>query len=309
MEDLGLQGFGRMSITARVAGATHPGQRRPENQDSFVVGELAPRDHTLVLRPETGHAGGTFELGTCGVLLMVADGMGGAAAGSVASALACTFVLAELQQGWAHEREHLPRAFAARLRDALRGANRRIRDHARRHPETAGMGTTATVGGLLDGFLYLAQVGDSRAYLVRQGVATQLTRDQSVVQELIDAGALTAEEAAHHAHGNVILQSLGTADDVKVDVTFQELRRGDTILLCSDGLHRVQEPADLAAAVERCTTPEEICRELITAANDRGGPDNVTAVVARIAGDALADPGPDDMVARAVFDLPDAVPL
>jgi protein phosphatase len=305
MPGVELDGFGRMEVTARVAGATHAGQRRPENQDNFVIGELAPTDRTLVLRPEAGNAGGVFEVGAGGILMMVADGMGGAAAGSLASGLACTFVLAELQQGWAHEREHLPRAFAARLRDALRGANRRIRDHARRHPETSGMGTTATVGGVLDGFLYLAQVGDSRAYLIRQGVATQLTRDQSVVQELIEVGALTPEEAAHHAHGNVILQSLGTADEVRVDLTYQELRRGDTILLCSDGLHRVQEPADLAAAVGLLDDPAEICNHLIAAANERGGPDNVTVVAARLDGQALAEPGPEDSVGRTVLDLPD----
>jgi protein phosphatase len=305
-----LDGFGQPVIDAAVAGRTHPGQRRTENQDNFLIGDLTGADDALILRGDTSSAGG----GSCGrlataergALLVVADGMGGAAAGRLASGLVCTFVLAELQEGWSVDRDNTPSRFAFRLREAVERANARIHQHAQRHPECAGMGSTATVAGLLEGFLYVAQVGDSRGYLVRSGFTTQITRDQSLVQQMLDAGAITAEAAEQSAHGNVILQALGVEPKVSVDLTYLQVRRGDFLLLCSDGLHRMVRPEEIAAAVGRLGDPDAVCDELVALANERGGPDNITAVAALFAGTGLQEPRADDTVEHTVFEFTDA---
>jgi protein phosphatase len=169
-----------------------------------------------------------------------------------------------------------------------------------------GMGSTATVAGLLDGFLYLAQVGDSRGYLVRSGVATQLTRDQSLVQQMLDTGAITAEAAEQSAHGNVILQALGVEPRVNVDLTYLEMRQGDFLLLCSDGLHRLVRPEEIAAAAGRLADPGAVCEELVELANERGGPDNITAVAALLGGSGLQEPRPTDTVEYTLYDFADA---
>jgi protein phosphatase len=294
------------AVFAGVAGLTHPGQRRAENQDNFLISDLA-EEGAVVLRPQASvddaPVAATLSLGQFGVLLLVADGMGGAAGGRLASGLACSFILAELQERWSADAVRTERRFAFRLREAVEKANRRIHEHARRNPDCAGMGTTATVAGVLSGAVYIAQVGDSRAYLVRGGRATQLTRDQSLVQQMIDAGALTLEEAERSAHGNLILQALGVEPAVAVELTSQELRRGDAILLCSDGLHRVVRAEEMADAIGRLGEPEMVCAELVALANDRGGPDNVTVVVARLDGAGLASPQPWDGVGRSPLEL------
>ena len=166
-----------------------------------------------------------------------------------------------------------------------------------------GMGSTATVAGILDDFLYLGQVGDSRAYLIRNGSVFQLTRDQSVVQELVEAGKLTEEEAVQSRRRNMILQALGIAPSVSVDLTYQQLRRGDTLLLCSDGLSGPVQPQEMATVLEQVPDLVQACDRLVALANERGGPDNITVVLARVDGDGLEDPSPADDVSRRVFEL------
>jgi PPM family protein phosphatase len=303
MDARSLETFGLPAVEARVAGRTHPGQRRSENQDNFLISDLSAVDPQLILRPDAGGMpdDAAIRVGPRGVLLVVADGMGGAAAGRLASGLACTFILAEIQESWLTDRDTTPRRFASRLREAVVSANARIHLHANRNPETVGMGSTVTAAGVLDGMLYLAQVGDSRAYLTRGGVATQITRDQSLVQNMIDAGALSPEEAEHSAHGNVILQALGVKPAVDVDVTFQALCRDDVLVLCSDGLHRVVRPEEVAGTIGRVADPAGICSELVDLANQRGGPDNVTVVAARFAGIGLTEPRSTDTVGRSAW--------
>jgi PPM family protein phosphatase len=303
METHPFDSFGLPDVRTRVAGRTHTGQRRPENQDNFLISDLSPRTEQIILRPDAGRLPGEAEIpiGPRGILLIVADGMGGAAAGRLASGLACTFILAELHEAWQHDRDGSPRQFAFRLRDAVEKANARVHQHAMRNPETLGMGSTATAAGVLDRTLYVAQVGDSRAYLTRGGVTTQITRDQSLVQNMIDAGALKPEEAEHSAHGNVILQALGVKPTVEVDVTFQDLRQDDFLILCSDGLHRVVRPAEMAETIGRLHDPDAVCTALISMALDRGGPDNVTVVAARFDGRGLQLPSGSDGVGRAVY--------
>ena len=299
MEITPLGTFGFAAVEAVVAGRTHPGQRRSENQDNFIICDLSNGDEGLILRPDAqGGGGARLSIGPRGALLLVADGMGGAAAGRLASGLACTFIVAELQQGWQADREVTPRQFVFRLTEAVVQANTRIHTHAQRNIETNGMGTTATAVGIFDGFLYIAQVGDSRAYLIRNGEATQITRDQSLVQHMIDAGALDPNNPQIKVRGNIIMQALGVRPDVEVDVTYHELRRDDFVLLCSDGLHGLIRDDEIAATVRRIGTPSEVCEELIALANERGAPDNVTVVGGLFGGAGLSGTLPGEAVQR-----------
>jgi PPM family protein phosphatase len=304
-----MDAFGAHAMQARVAGRTHPGQRRSENQDTFLISDLSGQVAGVTLRPESAASApagdACFDVGEHGALLVVADGMGGAAAGRLASGLACTFVLAELQEEWAVDENPTPQQFARRLGQAVEKANTRIHQHAQRNAETTGMGSTITAAGVMEGQLFIAQVGDSRAYYVRNGTITQITRDQSLVQQMIDAGAMKPEEAERSAHGNIILQALGVKPVVEVDLTSQQVRRDDYLLLCSDGLHRVVSPGEMAESVGRLGSPHLVCEELVDLANERGGPDNVTVVCAHFAGTALEVAQPSDIVARAQYGTTD----
>lgn len=304
-----MSGVGRADISVLVYGMTDRGRQRSDNQDSFVVADLSvePSDGGVLLNPDAapqdGARIGAFPLGPKGALVLVADGMGGAVAGATAAKLATSWIYYELVSKWTADRDSTPRQFASRLREAVESANRRIRDEANRRPELRGMGTTATATGILDNVLYLAQVGDSRAYLVRGGVVYQVTRDQSMVQALVEAGALTEEEAEGSAYRNMILQALGTAESVQVDLTYQELCRGDLVLLCSDGLSRMVRKEEIAYAAANIPDLPSLCEALIDLANSRGGPDNITVVVARVDGPGLADPATGGSVGRNVYVL------
>ena len=269
-----------------LAGRSDAGRRRSENQDHFLIADLTPAEGGLLVRPGAGanasDVAARLSVGERGVLLLVADGMGGAAAGRLASGLASTFIFADLQEVWLDEPIPLAKRFAQRLKQAVENANRRVQQHALRNPECTGMGTTATVAGVLGTRLFLAQVGDSRAYLLRDGQALQLTRDQSLVQQMVDAGAMTAEEAERSSHGNVILQALGVEAEISVAMTEHDLLPGDVLLLCSDGLYRVIRPEELPGVVGDGSDPGRACEQLVALANERGAPDNVTVIIARL---------------------------
>jgi protein phosphatase len=299
--------FSAGPIHVSVYGRSDPGRLRTENQDDFLVADLSAADgNGCLLRPEGCTAGAAalrdFALGPKGALILVADGMGGAAAGALASRLAATFIHQQLSAAWSAERSHAPQRFAALLRNAVERANDLIHQQSVNNPDFKGMGTTATAVGVLDGFFYLAQVGDSRAYLVRAGEAVQLTHDQSMVQALIDSGTLTEEEAEQSNHRSVILQALGAKPDVTVDLTYQEARRGDIVVLCSDGLSRLVRRDEIATALARSDDLVALCDELVDLANERGGPDNITIVVARLDGAGLHEAADGDAVGHNVFD-------
>jgi PPM family protein phosphatase len=269
-----------------TAALTDVGCAREQNEDAFLVADLTARTRE-------GPAQRT-QVGARGVLLVVCDGMGGAAAGEVASALAVDVVFHEMSAA----PEGIDRTVTARLfRRAVRTANRRLVEEAKLDPKRRGMGTTLSGAVLCQGSLVLAQIGDSRAYLFRSGVLVQITRDQSVVSALVNAGRLTPEEAKNFVHANVILQALGVADDVEVSLSVSELRRGDRLLLCSDGLHGPIGDGGIQEALAASERLEENVAELIARARKAGGPDNITAVMARFDGDALP-------AARDVDDLP-----
>jgi len=274
--------FGRSkSIRVEIFGKTDLGRTRDHNEDRFLVADLTRKAASL--QPDVRQ----HDIGPRGTLLVVADGMGGAAAGELASEMATDAIYAHLVKTWNAEHEVTPQRFAYRLKEAVEVANASIHAHAKAHPEVRGMGTTTTAAGVLNDHVYLTQVGDSRAYLIRGGQAHQITKDQSLMQRLVEAGELTEEEAAQSERRNIILQALGPDPKVKVDLTHQEVRRGDILVLCSDGLSGQVKKEEIAQVVS--TTPDlsAACDKLIAIANERGGPDNITVVLARFDGDGL----------------------
>lgn len=298
------------TLRVDVAAVTDPGQRRTQNQDRYLVADLAGKDPDTALmeggdeRP--GLQGPTrYTVGSLGSLLVVADGMGGAAGGATASAMACRVIHGLMTTQWVEERARLPAVFARHLVAALEQANHLIHARSAREDDLRGMGTTATAVGVLETHLILAQVGDSRAYLIREGVATQLTRDQSVVQMLQETGQLDAAAARTDARSNLILQALGTAPEVEVDLTHQPLRRDDVLLLCSDGLSGQVETEEIARLVGDGRAVETAGTALVELANRRGGPDNITVVLARFDGDTLSPPAPGEHVGRRPLAMED----
>ncbi len=276
----------REPILVRVFGRTDVGQVRDHNEDNFLVADLTKASRGLM------EADRLQTVGERGTLLGVCDGMGGAAAGEVASQLAVDIVYQRMLAGdSAITRDEL----AARLVSAIESAGMRIFAEAKADRSRRGMGTTSTVAALIDDHLFLGQVGDSRGYLLRGDRFVQVTRDQSLVNQLIEAGQLTEEEAETFEHNNIILQALGTADTVQVDLTFVELRRGDVLLLCSDGLSGMVRNEEIKEVLRAFEDPLEACRELTDRANQAGGHDNVTVVVAKFEGPGLAEPTPEEV--------------
>ena len=282
-------------IVVHVFGRTDVGRTREHNEDAFVVADLTRGNPTL--QPEVR----THAVGNRGTLFMVADGMGGAAAGEIASSMAVEVVLDELRKRWTSSPSTDPETFASALKTATESANAQIHRYASEHPENRGMGTTATIAGLLGNALYLAQVGDSRAYIVRDGVARQITKDQSLMQKLIEAKELTEEEAERSDRRNIILQALGPEAQIKVDLTHQPVRRGDTLVLCSDGFSGQVRTDEMAKVVSSEPDLMTVCKRLIDMANESGGPDNITVVAARFDGDGLDLTVTGDTVGHRVF--------
>ena len=287
-------------VIVNVFGRTDVGRTREHNEDAFVVADLTANNATL--QPEVR----THTAGAKGTLFMVADGMGGAAAGEIASEMAVKVVLSDLQAHWIESSQTSGEAFVRAIKSATRAANDQINSFAGKHPEFRGMGTTATVAGLLGDTLYIAQVGDSRAYIVRDSVARQITKDQSLMQKLIEAGEITEEEAELSERRNIILQALGPEPNVKIDLTHQQIRRGDVLVLCSDGLSGQVSKEEIAKIVGSESDLTSACKALIDLANAKGGPDNITVIVARFEGPGLREADSTDEVAHRVFPLPDS---
>jgi len=272
-----------------VFAKTDLGQSRDHNEDTFLIADLTTGRSSLM--PDVReHA-----LGPRGSLFMVADGMGGAAAGELASAMAADVIYRHMSSAWAADTEVSAQRFAYRMREAVELANGELYRYAAEHPEVRGMGTTVTMAGVFGTDLYLAQIGDSRGYLVRAGRAIQLTRDQSLMQRLVDAGEMTEEEAERSERRNIILQALGPDPRVRVDLSQQALRRGDLLVMCSDGLSGLVRKDEIAERAARQPDLPALCTDLIDLANSRGGPDNITVVTARFTGEVLPEPDDSDV--------------
>lgn len=282
----------RAGVTVHVFGRTDVGRARAHNEDTFAVADLTTFNASL--QPEVR----THTCGERGSFFMVADGIGGAAAGEVASQMAVDTILSELQSRWCASQSTNAETFAHALRSSTESANAKIHSYAASHPDNRGIGTTATIAGLLGDTLFICQVGDSRGYIVRAGTAIQITKDQSLMQKLIEAGEITPQEAEVSARRNIILQALGPEPTVTVDLTSQQVMRGDVLILCSDGLSGQLRANEIAEVVN--TEPDLVnaCTRLIDLANESGGPDNITVVVARFAGEGLTESGVETLAHR-----------
>ncbi|MFO8071613.1 MAG: Stp1/IreP family PP2C-type Ser/Thr phosphatase [Polyangia bacterium] len=284
-------------VEVNVFGRTDVGLVRDHNEDNFLIADLTRGNRSI--KPEVR----THTVGDRGSLFVVCDGMGGAAAGEVASRIGVDTIceMMQVSEPPADDRE-----LARRLEGAIREAGTRIYTAARLNRGQRGMGTTATAAVLVGDRLVIGQVGDSRAYVIRGGEMVQVTKDQSLVQQLIDANQLTEEEAKNFERSNIILQALGTNEEVHVDVTSVELKRGDTLVMCSDGLSGLVEPEPIRDAVLENEDPMEACRRLTEMACEKGGDDNITVVVARFGGEGLAEPTSGDVLAYEKYDYPKA---
>ena len=261
--------------TIQIAGRSDVGLIREHNEDSFLFGNLATGDVF------TENDSGQLRAEAVPSLLMVADGVGGAASGEIASSLATQVAYDNLRERW--QRGGLKGAviIADSLQQAVIAANQAIHAESRANRSHHGMGTTATLALVVGGMVYFAQVGDSRAYIVRGGVAKQMTKDQSLVQRMVDAGKLTPEQAERSEHRNIILQALGPELTIVPEFTRDRLLHGDVVVLCSDGLSNQMTAQEIADAVAKNEDLEALCDALIERALETGAPDNVTVVVGR----------------------------
>ncbi len=231
--------------------ATDVGRRRKINQDCVFATE-----ESIGLLPN---------------LFIVADGMGGHNAGDFASQYAVHAVTEFIRESTEANPVRL-------LQDAIRSANAGLIAEAASHEELAGMGTTFVATTVIDGYAYTANIGDSRLYIMKEGL-TQVTRDHSLVEEMVRMGEITEEDARNHPDRNIITRALGTAPEAEVDFFDYRLEAGATILMCSDGLSNMVEKEEIENILRGDATPEEKTRLLIDAANENGGKDNIAVII------------------------------
>ncbi len=252
------------------AGVTDPGLLRENNEDS------------VAFDPVQGVA-------------VLADGMGGYNAGEIASAMAVTFVKAELSR-WLEEAA--PQCTASDIKHAMEvcvvNANQSIYNAANANPQFSGMGTTIVLGVFEAGRVLLAHVGDSRCYVWRQGVLTQLTRDHSLLQEQLAAGVITPAQAKVASHKNLVTRALGVDDGVQVDVMEHTPAEGDVYLMCSDGLSDMVDDEDVARLLLNKSSLQDCASALVRAANEAGGRDNISVILIG----AKAESGPQGFFSR-----------
>ena len=237
-----------------VGQATNVGMIRPGNEDAFF----------------TDPAEGLF---------IVADGMGGHAAGEIASEMAVGIIADELRLV-----RDINDGVVVQVNQAFKRANLAIFERTLTEVDKQGMGTTASLLILRDSKYLIGQVGDSRVYLLREGTLTQLTKDHSYVQEQVDAGHLTPEQARYHPYSNVITRCVGASADVEPDTYTGIVKAGDTFLIASDGLTGMVDDRRLQTLLQSKASAQRVVDALISEANGRGGLDNITAVVVRVVG-------------------------
>ena len=278
------------------------GRVRRGNEDNFLVLDLT-NERTWIGSDEKDEPTEfrKFDLGKKGLVMVVSDGMGGALAGDVASRMAVDSVREMLvgddAEGGCDDNAPLVDC----LKSATVYANLAIHMRSQEDARCAGMGATFTGAAIREGGLDLVQVGDSRAYIIRKEQIRLATKDQSLVQQLVDVGQISEAEAETHMFRNVILQALGAQSEVTPATGRIHLRRGDIILLCSDGLSGKLRAEDIQnIVVSNMANLAKACDELIAEANNRGGEDNITVVLARFDGDDLVEPTTD----RITIELP-----
>jgi protein phosphatase len=281
---------------------TDVGRVRRGNEDNFLLLDLSTaRIWSGSDGPENPEDLRRFDLGEQGLVLVVSDGMGGALAGDVASRMAVEAVRDVLTGNNANGPECDPdSSLVDCLKHATMQANRNIHHKSLEDSRCSGMGATLTGAAVKDDKLDLIQVGDSRAYVIRGTQIRLATKDQSLVQQLVDVGQISEAEAETHMFRNVILQALGAQNELTPATARIQLRRGDMLLLCSDGLSGKLRNEEIREIVSAAADLGAACTALVAEANHRGGEDNITVVLARFTGEDLRDPNDD----RITVELP-----
>lgn len=264
-------------------GLTHTGRVRTTNQDQFLLCTVHPQVvvHGTSLADTSAI---TLRGERVATIMLVADGVGGSADGSEASRLATISVteyFASAMKCWHAAGSASEHEFTAALRESAIEAHRRVKEQAAVQLEGRKMATTLSIGIVVWPWLYVVQVGDSRCYHFQNGELRQLTRDQTLAQEMIDRGALTPERAQNSPLNHVLSSAIGADDAVPEISRIDVSQRGSITLVCSDGLTKHVTDAEIAEACGRMTSSEQLCRELVDLALERGGSDNVTVVVGR----------------------------
>ena len=235
-------------------GLTDPGCVRPQNQDVYQIEKLDGSS----------------------ALFLVCDGMGGAKSGNVASSLAADVFVQEVRRSWKHslDESHIDQI----LQNAVKLANFTVFDQAQQFEEFNGMGTTLVAALVRGRKVTVIHVGDSRAYAITRDGIRQLTRDHSVVQMMLDRGELKPEQARNYPGKNLITRAIGTEGIVKSDLAHLTLEKGDSLLLCSDGLSNMMDEQEILFEVAHGVNKQYCCQRLLDIAKNRGAPDNVTSV-------------------------------
>ena len=247
-------------MTLEFFSATDTGRARNNNEDAVAVDEAT-------------------------ALVVLADGMGGYNAGEVASSMATSFIKSELGRWLAEASAAATDADVHRAMDiCVENANRAIFNAAHTNPQYAGMGTTLVVGVFREGRLLLGHVGDSRGYRLRASRLTQITHDHSLLQEQIDSGLITPEQATYSANRNLVTRAVGVEDAVLLETRLHDVLPGDTYLLCSDGLSDMLDDESIAQLLINAETLPQAAGALVDAANNAGGKDNISVVLVRVRG-------------------------
>ncbi len=269
------------AIHVNVYGLSDTGRVRKNNEDAFAVCNLTTGEFSLT--PSLC----SHRLGPRGTLFLVADGMGGEACGEVASHLCAETVPKRLYENLKTLERVSEANFVLFLREAIEFANQIIYQKAKSNPAYRGMGTTATAAALFGPYLFAAQVGDSRAYLIRNQEMVQLTRDQTFLNYLADMGADLPADLETDSRKSILTQAVGTSETVDVKATYTKVRQGDGVLLCSDGLYNMVPMSDMVSMVIGPDAVSNKCKSLVYKANLGGGTDNITVLLAGFAGPGL----------------------
>jgi len=253
----------------RIGKKTDVGRRRELDEDSIVV-----KKGSTVYNSKHVDA----------ILLALADGMGGHNAGEVASSLATETVAEEMTRVLESQRGLSDEEMSTLFQKSIKLANQKIYDYGQQNPQYRGMGTTVTAAVVLDDIVYIGHVGDSRAYIFNEREVIQVTKDHSLVQEMIDDEKITDDEARTHPQKNIITKTVGMYRDVEADIIRVRLDKGDILLVCCDGLTDMVPDEEIHAIVMQHKDPQTICDALVDEANARGGFDNISVIVGMYGG-------------------------
>lgn len=275
-------GAEKKGVRVSAIGTSDMGRVRKNNEDNFVICDLSSGE--ICVNPPLRDR----PVGSRGCLFMVADGMGGEASGEVASQICITTVPKRLYDNLKSVGSVSETNFVLMLREAIEFANQIIFQKAQTGMKHKGMGTTTTAAVVQAPYVFVAQVGDSRAYLIRNKKMVQITRDQTFLNYLQDIGAEMPAEPEKDSRKSILTQAVGTSESLDVKVTYARLRNGDKLLVCSDGLYNMVSLADMQEIVNRQEALAGRNKALIAKANERGGTDNITVILAEVSGEGLA---------------------